>query len=409
MKKFGLIIILGLLCISFTGCSLFSEHKHTVVVDEGAAATCTKGGFTSGTHCSVCGEILSQREAIPAKGHTVVVDEGVAATCTVDGFTAGTHCSECGEILSQREPISAKGHSYGEWIKDGEQSYRECSTCSYREVKVIGDNGAQTLHGYYGNFDLFLRDCNASGNKLVYQGSQNRIEVNLRAGSKKCDGQTIVFPERVVSVSFIGESKGNPYQNVRIEIDTRSSDINISFKNVKIESSDTILVSKTRNINVNIAMSGVCSFLITSTGANGEDRAPMIGNSPPERGGDGEDGKDAMVINGNCVIACAQGTFLEIRGGNGGNGGKGGAAGDFNGAGTGSGGNGGRGGYAVMGESLVKVTAYQDCTISLIGGQGGQAGKQGDGNFWTNLNGNHGKDGEPGADGNSGCEIVYSD
>ena len=74
-------------------------HEHTAVTDEGYAATCTSTGLTNGSHCSVCGEILTAQAPIPATGHTPVVDRAVEATNTATGLTEGSHCSVCGEIL----------------------------------------------------------------------------------------------------------------------------------------------------------------------------------------------------------------------------------------------------------------------------------------------------------------------
>lgn len=44
-------------------------HVHTAVTDAAIAATCTEGGYTAGSHCSECGEKLTERTAIPALGH----------------------------------------------------------------------------------------------------------------------------------------------------------------------------------------------------------------------------------------------------------------------------------------------------------------------------------------------------
>ena len=45
------------------------EHVHTVVIDESVPATCTTDGLTEGSHCSVCGEVISPQQAVPALGH----------------------------------------------------------------------------------------------------------------------------------------------------------------------------------------------------------------------------------------------------------------------------------------------------------------------------------------------------
>ena len=61
---------------------------HLVVTDPAVAATCT------------------------VAGHTAVTDKAVEATCTVAGKTEGSHCSLCGEVITAQRAIKALGHSY---------------------------------------------------------------------------------------------------------------------------------------------------------------------------------------------------------------------------------------------------------------------------------------------------------
>ena len=119
---------------------------HKSVTDKAVAATCTTSGLTAGSHCSVCGEVITAQQTIAAKGHrwnsgvitrkatctsdgirtytcytcgetktesiqatghTAVTDKAVAATCTSSGLTAGSHCSVCGEVITAQQVVPA--------------------------------------------------------------------------------------------------------------------------------------------------------------------------------------------------------------------------------------------------------------------------------------------------------------
>ena len=76
--------------------------------------------------------------------HTEVTDPAVAATCTATGLTEGSHCSVCGAVLTAQEVTPAKGHSYGPWVTIKEPttdaeglSHRTCAGCGDVEEKPI--------------------------------------------------------------------------------------------------------------------------------------------------------------------------------------------------------------------------------------------------------------------------------
>ena len=148
---------------------------HKAVTDAAVAATCETDGKTEGSHCSVCGTILTAQktvkatghdwdegkitkaatceekgvktytcrtckktrtEDIPALGHKAVTDVAVAATCETDGKTEGSHCSVCGKVLVKQETVKATGHKpvtdaavAATCETDGKTEGSHCSVC----------------------------------------------------------------------------------------------------------------------------------------------------------------------------------------------------------------------------------------------------------------------------------------
>ena len=105
-------------------------NGHIELIDNEVKATCTKGGKTEGSHCSVCGEVIKAQEEVPANGHTKVVDVAVNATCTEIGKTEGSHCSTCGKIMNSQKEIPALGHSWDTG------KVTKAATCTTAGVKI---------------------------------------------------------------------------------------------------------------------------------------------------------------------------------------------------------------------------------------------------------------------------------
>lgn len=83
-------------------------HMHTVVIDPAVAPTCTETGLTEGSHCSVCGEVITAQESVPALGHSWGAwSVTTPATCDDAGVETRT-CSVCGE--TETRGIAALGH-----------------------------------------------------------------------------------------------------------------------------------------------------------------------------------------------------------------------------------------------------------------------------------------------------------
>lgn len=99
-------------CSAITNQREIPALGHTIATNKAFSATCTSTGLTEGTYCSVCNEVITKQEIIPALGHDEIsANNAVAATCTTNGKQSDTICSRCGETLTEGKPLSALGHN----------------------------------------------------------------------------------------------------------------------------------------------------------------------------------------------------------------------------------------------------------------------------------------------------------
>ena len=119
------------------------KDGHTIVIDQGKAATCTTDGLTEGKHCSVCKTVLVPQEVIPASHNweeDFTIDK--EPSCTTEGRKS-IHCKKCGET-KEEQVIPATGHEFTEWEKIEETSctkegltQRQCKICGFTETKKL--------------------------------------------------------------------------------------------------------------------------------------------------------------------------------------------------------------------------------------------------------------------------------
>lgn len=104
-----------------------AENDHQYV-KETVEPSCEFGGGVRYT-CSVCGSSYTEIST-PALGHTPVAIPGVPATCTEGGVTEGSECSVCGEILVAPEDIAPLGHELTDTQPVDEENHSGiCSRC----------------------------------------------------------------------------------------------------------------------------------------------------------------------------------------------------------------------------------------------------------------------------------------
>ena len=153
---------------------------HTVVIDEGIEATCTKSGRSEGKHCSVCNKILEEQQVIPALGHDIISHDGKAATCTEAGYEAYEACSRCD--YTTYTAIPALGHDYvphdgkaATCTEAGYKTYMSCTRCDYTTYEVIPALGHNYVDGKCARCGAVL--YSKKGN-YVYFGSYPQTKVS---------------------------------------------------------------------------------------------------------------------------------------------------------------------------------------------------------------------------------------
>lgn len=110
----------------------YGEHEHAERTDPAVEPTCTAFGYTEGTHCSICGEVLTAAQTVMPTGHSVV--EWVIDKEAEPGVKGSRHgdCMTCGETVTE----TIKAYSVGlEYSSNGD------GTCT-----VIGRGGCTDLH-----------------------------------------------------------------------------------------------------------------------------------------------------------------------------------------------------------------------------------------------------------------------
>lgn len=133
-------------------------------VTETVAPTCRTGGFTR-TVCAVCGAVTASANTAPI-AHKSVANDPIEATCTRPGYTGGTHCAFCGLTLTQPAQTPALGHD--EVVATEEYEYSAyygmirhyCRRC---ELKWYDTEGGGHVHDYTYRTDTVYPTCINAG------------------------------------------------------------------------------------------------------------------------------------------------------------------------------------------------------------------------------------------------------
>lgn len=217
------------------------KGSHTPVTDKGYAATCTQAGLSDGSHCSVCGTVITAQQTIPAKGHTpaqAVIEKEVAPSCTREGsYDEVVYCSVCNaEISRNNKPIAMLPHTSGEWEtvtpatydSEGVEAIR-CTVCGEiietRPIEklvppaaditakegsglVVDKDGMLIKNIEQGTFDLDDL-LNHDGTTFEYEetsggfGTGTKLLVKSAATGETLETYTLVFPGDVTGDGYV--------------------------------------------------------------------------------------------------------------------------------------------------------------------------------------------------------------
>lgn len=125
--------------------------------------TCTEKG-QKGKICKKCGKITEKTD-IDAAGHTPVTDPAVAPTETTDGLTEGSHCSVCGAVLTAQEVIPMLDSTIDTWFSRAATTEADAKAAGFDSVDAANAalDAALTAAGFDpANAEHFTVQVNSS-------------------------------------------------------------------------------------------------------------------------------------------------------------------------------------------------------------------------------------------------------
>ena len=125
--------------------------------------TCTEKG-QKGKICKKCGKITEKTD-IDAAGHAPVTDPAVAPTETSDGLTEGSHCSVCGAVLTAQEVIPMRDPTIDPWFSRAATTEADAKAAGYDSVDAANAalDAALTAAGFDpANAEHFTVQVNSS-------------------------------------------------------------------------------------------------------------------------------------------------------------------------------------------------------------------------------------------------------
>lgn len=128
------------------------------------ASTCTQKGKT-GEICEKCGKTRNTKDIEELAPHTPVVDAAVAPTETSDGLTEGSHCGVCGAVLTAQEVIPMRDPTVDTWFSRAATTEADAKAAGFDSVDAANAalDAALTAAGFDpANAEHFTVQVNSS-------------------------------------------------------------------------------------------------------------------------------------------------------------------------------------------------------------------------------------------------------
>ena len=147
--------------ISTTIKQLTCTHQYESFTVE---STCTQKGKT-GEICKKCGKTRNTKDIEELAPHTPVVDAAVAPTETSDGLTEGSHCGVCGAVLTAQEVIPMRDPTVDTWFSRAATTEADAKAAGFDSVDAANAalDAALTAAGFDpANAEHFTVQVNSS-------------------------------------------------------------------------------------------------------------------------------------------------------------------------------------------------------------------------------------------------------
>ncbi len=158
---------------------LLEPHSHSYSSSVTKAPTCTKAG----TRIYKCGCGDSYTVSVSKTGHTPVKDKAVAPTYKKTGKTEGSHCKVCGDIITAQKTVERK--KLGK-VKEVKASKTTTSYIKLTWKKVTGAEGYKVSYSTDGKkWKTVKTDKTSLTVKKLKTGQSYRFKVRATAGSNQ--------------------------------------------------------------------------------------------------------------------------------------------------------------------------------------------------------------------------------